>query len=153
MNTHRRLFKDMTLEVFYEQYRTERLLARKASKMITKEQKKKLLDDLSEIWRQKVTLRYDVAITSLFVSAAPDVLYILFLYGAKEEWGWWKCFWLISWVRYSPRPYCLFYCASQVVDSLDMIRYGRNKNQWCSEPAFEHRAINNDANYARRVYI
>jgi len=49
MNTHRRLFKDMTLEVFYEQYRTERLLARKASKMITKEQKKKLLDDLSEI--------------------------------------------------------------------------------------------------------
>ncbi|CAG8478274.1 2015_t:CDS:2 [Paraglomus occultum] len=49
MNTHRRLFKAMTLEVFYEQYRTERLLARKASRMISKEQKKKLLDDLSEI--------------------------------------------------------------------------------------------------------
>ncbi|CAG8688764.1 9297_t:CDS:2 [Ambispora leptoticha] len=49
LTSHRKLFKDRTLESFYEQYRTERLLARKASKMITKEQKKKLLEDLSEI--------------------------------------------------------------------------------------------------------
>ncbi|CAG8631407.1 290_t:CDS:2 [Acaulospora morrowiae] len=49
LSSHRKLFKDITLEVFYEQYRTERLMARKASKMITKEQKKKLLEDLSEI--------------------------------------------------------------------------------------------------------
>ncbi|RIA92941.1 Septin-type guanine nucleotide-binding (G) domain-containing protein [Glomus cerebriforme] len=49
LSSHRKLFKDITLEVFYEQYRTERLMARKASKMITKEQKKKLMEDLSEI--------------------------------------------------------------------------------------------------------
>jgi cell division control protein 11 len=49
LTTHRKLFKDITLEVFYEKYRTERLLARKASKMITKEQKKQLLEDLSGI--------------------------------------------------------------------------------------------------------
>jgi cell division control protein 11 len=49
LSSHRKLFKDITLEVFYEQYRTERLMARKASKIITKEQKKKLLEDLSEI--------------------------------------------------------------------------------------------------------
>jgi cell division control protein 11 len=49
LSSHRKLFKDITTEVFYEQYRTERLMARKASKMITKEQKKKLMEDLSEI--------------------------------------------------------------------------------------------------------
>ncbi|CAJ0835583.1 5735_t:CDS:2 [Entrophospora sp. SA101] len=30
LSSHRKLFKDITLEVFYEQYRTERLMARKA---------------------------------------------------------------------------------------------------------------------------
>ncbi|CAG8645580.1 14561_t:CDS:2 [Cetraspora pellucida] len=49
LSSHRKLFKDITLELFYEQYRTERLMARKASKMITKEQKKKLMEDLQEI--------------------------------------------------------------------------------------------------------
>ncbi|PKY39539.1 cell division/GTP binding protein [Rhizophagus irregularis] len=49
LSSQRKLFKDITTEVFYEQYRTERLMARKASKMITKEQKKKLMEDLSEI--------------------------------------------------------------------------------------------------------
>lgn len=49
LSSHRKLFKDITTELFYEQYRTERLMARKASKMITKEQKKKLMEDLSEI--------------------------------------------------------------------------------------------------------
>ncbi|CAG8758164.1 43734_t:CDS:2 [Gigaspora margarita] len=49
LSSHRKLFKDVTLELYYEQYRTERLMARKASKMITKEQKKKLMEDLQEI--------------------------------------------------------------------------------------------------------
>ncbi|CAG8671687.1 24630_t:CDS:2 [Dentiscutata erythropus] len=49
LSSHRKLFKDITLELFYEQYRTERLMARKASKMITKEQKKKLMEDLQDI--------------------------------------------------------------------------------------------------------
>lgn len=49
LTTHRKIFKDITFEKYYEQYRTEKLLARKASRLMREDVKKKLLEDLSEI--------------------------------------------------------------------------------------------------------
>jgi len=47
--THRKIFKDLTVEKYYEQYRTEKLLARKASRMLSENVKKKVLDEIKNI--------------------------------------------------------------------------------------------------------
>ncbi|RUS15023.1 Septin-domain-containing protein [Jimgerdemannia flammicorona] len=49
LTTHRKIFKDITFEKYYEQYRTEKLLARKASRLMREDVKKKILDDLRDL--------------------------------------------------------------------------------------------------------
>jgi septin family protein len=46
LSTHMKLLKTHTREVLYEKYRTEKLLARRATRKIGQEQAKKLLEDL-----------------------------------------------------------------------------------------------------------
>lgn len=47
--THRKIFKDLTVEKYYEQYRTEKLLARKASRLLSGDVKKKVIDEIKNI--------------------------------------------------------------------------------------------------------
>ncbi|KAJ2921059.1 hypothetical protein H1R20_g16034, partial [Candolleomyces eurysporus] len=46
MSTHLKLLKIRTKEVLYEKYRTEKLLARRATAQISEEQRQRLLEDL-----------------------------------------------------------------------------------------------------------
>ncbi|KAL1918968.1 uncharacterized protein VTP21DRAFT_2349 [Calcarisporiella thermophila] len=47
--SHRQLLRDMTYRVYYERYRTEKLLARKASLEMSEEQKQRLLENLNSL--------------------------------------------------------------------------------------------------------
>ncbi|KAI9315851.1 Septin-domain-containing protein [Dichotomocladium elegans] len=49
LSTHRRILQTETVERYYEQYRTERLLVRRATRMKSMEFGKKILDDLNKI--------------------------------------------------------------------------------------------------------
>jgi len=46
LSTHMKVLKTHTREVLYEKFRTEKLLARRATRKIGEEQTKKLLEDL-----------------------------------------------------------------------------------------------------------
>lgn len=49
LSTHRRILQTETIERYYEQYRTERLLIRRATKLKSMDLSKKILEDLNQI--------------------------------------------------------------------------------------------------------